>query len=154
MSTPCSRPHRRPASSVSSAPPKPGARAAPPRRRCCFAGGFLGQPCPPHSWRRSVKASRCAGWRRRLLNAMTAGQSEREPRDVRFGTTRGSLSTFLLSRSWRYRLAELNNHLTNQTDVLTVPLPERLWFLYPVLRLPLWAWRHCSQTRQYKDLSA
>jgi Uncharacterised nucleotidyltransferase len=76
------------------------------------------------------------------LNAMTAAQSEREPRDARFGTTRGSLSTFLLSRNWRYRLIELKNHLINQTDVLTVPLPEQLWFLYPVLRIPLWAWRH------------
>jgi hypothetical protein len=76
------------------------------------------------------------------LKAMSAGQGELEPRRARFGTTRGSLSTFLLSRSWRYRLAELSIHLTNQTDVLTVPLPERLRFLYPVLRLPLWVWRH------------
>jgi hypothetical protein len=82
------------------------------------------------------------------LNAMTVGQGEREPRDVHFGTTRGSLSTFFLGRSWRYRLTELNNHLTNQTDILNVPLPERLWFLYPVLRLPLWAWRHCGPTRK------
>jgi hypothetical protein len=81
------------------------------------------------------------------MNAMTTGQSECEPRDLRFGTTRGSLSTFLLSRSWRYRLAELNTHLTNQTDVLTLHLPERLRFLYPIMRLPLWAWRHCSPTR-------
>jgi hypothetical protein len=83
------------------------------------------------------------------LSAMTAGQGERQPHEVRFGTTRGSLSTFLVSRSWRYRLAELNNHLTNQTDVLTVPLPEWLRFLYPILRLPLWAWRHCRPTRYY-----
>jgi hypothetical protein len=88
------------------------------------------------------------------LNAMTAGQSEREPHKMRFGTTRGSLSTFLLNRSWRYRFVELNNHLTNQADVLAVPLPKRLWFLYPVLRLPLWAWRHCSPSRYYRDLSA
>jgi Uncharacterised nucleotidyltransferase len=87
------------------------------------------------------------------LSAMTAGQSEREPHELRFGTTRGSLSTFLVSRSWRYRLAELNNHLTSQTDVLTVPLPEWLWFLYPILRLPLWVWRHCRPTRYYKDPS-
>jgi hypothetical protein len=80
------------------------------------------------------------------VNAMTSGQSEHEPRNMRFGTTRGSLSTFLLNRNWRYRLAELNNHLTNQNDVLTVPLPEWLWFLYPVLRLPLWAWRHSRRT--------
>jgi hypothetical protein len=76
------------------------------------------------------------------LNAMTSGQGERDPHDARFGTTRGSLSTFFLGRTWRYWLAELNNHLTSQTDVLAVPLPERLRFLYPVLRLPLWAWRH------------
>ena len=79
------------------------------------------------------------------LNAMTTGQGEREPREERFGTTRGSLSTFLLNRSWRYWLAELSVHLNNQTDVLTVPLPERLRFLYPMLRLPLWVWRHTVQ---------
>jgi hypothetical protein len=38
------------------------------------------------------------------LNAMTIGHGERDPHEVRFGTTRGSLSTFLLSRSWRYRV--------------------------------------------------
>ena len=53
--------------------------------------------------------------------------------------------SFLLGRSWRYWLAELKNHLTNQADVLAVPLPERLRFLYPVLRLPLWAWRHAHK---------
>jgi hypothetical protein len=76
------------------------------------------------------------------LNAMTTGQDEHDPHDVRFGTTRGSLSTFLLNRSWRYQLAELGIHMTNPTDVLTIPLPQPLQFLYPVLRLPLWAWRH------------
>ncbi len=76
------------------------------------------------------------------LNAMTTGQGEQDPHEVRFGTTRGSLSTFLLNHSWRYRLAELGIHLTNPTDVLNVPLPPPLQFLYPVLRLPLWAWRH------------
>jgi hypothetical protein len=79
------------------------------------------------------------------LNALTRGQGEDDPHDVRFGTTRGSLSSFLLSRNWCYRLTELNNHLANQTDMLTVPLPERLRFLYPTLRLPLWAWRHAKR---------
>jgi hypothetical protein len=76
------------------------------------------------------------------LNAINAGQGEREPREERFGTTRSSLSTALLSPSWKYKLAELGRQLTNPTDVLTVPLPQRLRFLYPVLRLPLWVWRH------------
>jgi hypothetical protein len=52
---------------------------------------------------------------------MTAGQGELEPQ-----MCVGGLSTFLLRRSW---LAELNLHLTNQSDVLTMPLPERLRLL-------------------------
>jgi hypothetical protein len=80
------------------------------------------------------------------LKAMITGQGETEPREKRFGTTRGSLSTLLLCRNWRYRLSELGIHLTNQTDVLTVPLPERLRFLYPILRLPLWVWRHARRS--------
>ena len=78
---------------------------------------------------------------------MTAGHGEREPREVRFGTTRGSLSALLLGQSWRYRLVELRNLLTNETDVLAVPLPERLRFLYPIMRLPLWVWRHASRRK-------
>jgi hypothetical protein len=85
------------------------------------------------------------------LRAMTAGQGELEPREVRFGTTRGSLSTFLLQRSWRYRLAELSLQLTNQTDMLTMPLPERLRFLYPILRLPLWVWRHATRSHARQE---
>jgi len=76
------------------------------------------------------------------LDAVTTGQGEHDPHELRFGTTCGSLSTVLLSHDWRYWLAELRVHLTNQTDILTVPLPESLRFLYPILRLPLWCWRH------------
>jgi hypothetical protein len=76
------------------------------------------------------------------LKAMSTGEGEHDPHDVRFGTTRGSFSTFLLNPSWRYRFAELGIHLTNPIDVLTIPLPQPLQFLYPILRLPLWFWRH------------
>jgi hypothetical protein len=88
------------------------------------------------------------------LKTMTIGQGEHDPHDVPFGTTRGSISTFLLSRSWRYKLAELGIQLTNPTDVLTLPLPRPMRFLYPVLRLPLWTWRHTirhNRRRQNTD---
>jgi hypothetical protein len=75
------------------------------------------------------------------LNAITGGNNEIEPRDILFGTTRGSLSCFLLSRKWRYRLAELKIQTICQTDILTMPLPKRLQFFYPLLRAPLWLWR-------------
>ena len=79
------------------------------------------------------------------LNAMTKGQGECDPHETRFGTTRGSLSTVLLSRNWHYRLAELGIQLTSPTDILTLPLPHPLRFLYPVLRIPFWVWRHTVQ---------
>jgi hypothetical protein len=79
------------------------------------------------------------------VRAMTCGQGELEPHEARFGTTRGSLSTILLKRSWRYRLSELNTHLTTETDILAMPLLARTRLLYPILRLPLWAWRHAAK---------
>jgi hypothetical protein len=52
-----------------------------------------------------------------------------------------------MSRSWRYRLAELKIHLVSQTDLLPLPLPGELRFLCPLLRLPLWPWRHAAKRR-------
>jgi Uncharacterised nucleotidyltransferase len=115
-------------------------RAAAQALRLCRR--LLATPLPDRLMATLAKSATVRWLEATALNAMTTGQGELQPREERFGTTRGSLSTFLLSRSWRFRLAELNIHLTNQTDVLTVPLPERLRFLYPVLRLPLWVWRH------------
>jgi hypothetical protein len=106
---------------------------------------LLGAPLPDRLMATLTKGATVRWLEATALRAMTAGQGELEPRQVRFGTTRGSLSTFLLRRSWRYRLAELRLQLTNQTDVLTMPLPERLRFLYPVLRLPLWGWRQATK---------
>jgi Uncharacterised nucleotidyltransferase len=76
------------------------------------------------------------------LQTMIAGKSEIERQEIPFGTTRGNFACFLLRRNWRFRLAEAKINVTCQTDVLTVPLPARLHFLYPFLRLPLWLWRH------------
>jgi hypothetical protein len=87
------------------------------------------------------------------LNAMTTGEGEHTPHEVRFGTTRGSLSTILLNRTWRYQLAELGIQLTNPTDVLALPLPQPLKFLYPVLRLPLWVWRHVIRHNARRRMS-
>jgi hypothetical protein len=89
------------------------------------------------------KASATLRWlETTALKAMSAGNGELEPRQVLFGTTRGSLSCFLLRTDWRYWLAEVKIHLICQADVLTLALPKPLQPLYPVLRLPLWLWRH------------
>jgi hypothetical protein len=46
----------------------------------------------------------------------------------------GSLSAFLSRRCWRYWLAEIGILLKNPADVVTLPLPRSLRFLYPVVR--------------------
>jgi hypothetical protein len=104
---------------------------------------LLQTPLPPSLTAMLNKSARACCWLK--ATALDAITSEDDPHEVRFGTTRGSLSTVLLSRSWQYKLAELGVQLINQADVLTLPLPQSLRFLYPVLRLPLWAWRHTIQ---------
>jgi hypothetical protein len=91
----------------------------------------------------TFRASRTLRWlESTAVSAMTAGKGEIEPKDISFGTTRGSLSCFLLREDWRYWLAELKLHSVCEADVLTVSLPGSLQFLYPLLRGPLWLWRH------------
>jgi hypothetical protein len=106
---------------------------------------LLGTPLPDQLMATLAKSATVRWLEATALNAMTTGQGEREPHERRFGTTRGSLSTILLSRSWRYALSELGAQLTNPTDVLMLSLPRQLRFLYPLLRIPLWVWRHTIQ---------
>ena len=97
----------------------------------------------PNQLLASFRAKPTVRWlERTALNAMTAGNSEIEPRDMLFGTTGSSLSAFLLGHNWRYYLAELKIHATCEADILAISLPNQFQFLYPMLRLPLWLWRH------------
>jgi hypothetical protein len=115
---------------------------------------LLGTPLPDRLLDPLTKRATARLLEATALSAITGAQSEREPRDERFGTTRGSLSTFLLCEGWRYRLAEWKIHMTSQTDVLAVPLPQRLSFLYPLLRLPLWAHRHATKYPANRERNA
>jgi hypothetical protein len=98
-------------------------------------------------------SSRKARWlQQTAIKAMTIGGAERDPHEQRFGTTQGSLAAFLLGESWPYRWAELRHLLTNEADVLSVPLPERLRFLYPIMRVPLWAWRQATRSKAKRSV--
>jgi hypothetical protein len=107
---------------------------------------ILGTPLPARLMTELDQGTRVRWLQATAVDAMTAGSGERGLHDVPFGTTRGSLSAFLLRQNWRYCLAELRNLVINQNDVLEVPLPKGLWFLYPILRLPLWIRRHAKQS--------
>jgi hypothetical protein len=77
---------------------------------------------------------------RRLVDmacsAMTAGNSVTEPTDLRFGNARINLSLYLLSSNPRYLWRELHYQLL--LPIGREKLPERIRFLFPLLRLPLW----------------
>jgi hypothetical protein len=51
---------------------------------------------------------------------------------------------FLLGRGFAFFFAQCRIAAVGILDVIALPLPPRLHFLYPVLRLPLWVWRRTA----------
>lgn len=81
-------------------------------------------------------------WLERVaLKMMTRRNAEVESRTMAFGNFPVLVSHFLLGRGWRYFWAESRLKLTNLQDMARFPLPRALWFLYPILRLPLFVMR-------------
>jgi Uncharacterised nucleotidyltransferase len=89
-----------------------------------------------------AKLTRDGSVRRLERMALSAITADLVPTEQLFGTTWNNFSLFLLRPEGRYWLAELEDHLISPVDILTLPLPPQLRGLYPVLRLPLWFWRH------------
>lgn len=58
------------------------------------------------------------------------------------GKTRRALMQFSLGHGWGYFFAQCRIVCTGHADVIRFPLPPFLYFLYPLLRLPSWVWRH------------
>jgi hypothetical protein len=51
---------------------------------------------------------------------------------------------FLLGRGWAFYAAQGRTAAVGIIDVISLPLPPYLHFLYPLLRLPLWLWRRAA----------
>jgi hypothetical protein len=51
---------------------------------------------------------------------------------------------FLLGRGWAFFAAQCRTASVGIIDVISLPLPAYLHFLYPLLRLPLWLWRRAA----------
>jgi hypothetical protein len=75
------------------------------------------------------------------LEIMIGPRPEVDMHDRAFGTTRVAVMQFYLGRGWRYFFAQCRVLAILAGDVAEFPLPAPLHFLYPLLRLPLWAWR-------------
>jgi hypothetical protein len=48
---------------------------------------------------------------------------------------------FLLGRGFRFYLTQCRLALVGVADIVRLPLPRPLHFIYPLVRLPLWLWR-------------
>lgn len=75
------------------------------------------------------------------LSALTYGDGAREFANYSVPGIRVRLSQLEVAPGWRYRAAELAFMWRSPIDRLALPLPRRWWFLYHVLRIPLWAGR-------------
>jgi hypothetical protein len=73
--------------------------------------------------------------------AMTAPQAETETDGGFLGVMRAVRTQFLLGQGWDFFLAQCRVQSVKALDVVDLPLPPPLRFLYPLLRLPLWLWR-------------
>jgi hypothetical protein len=54
---------------------------------------------------------------------------------------------FLLGQGWTFFAAQCRIASIGIIDVISLPLPPYLHFLYPLLRLPLWLWRRAAASR-------
>jgi hypothetical protein len=54
---------------------------------------------------------------------------------------------FLLGQGWAFFAAQCRIASIGIIDVISLPLPPYLHFLYPLLRLPLWLWRRATASR-------
>jgi hypothetical protein len=57
---------------------------------------------------------------------------------------------FLLGQGWAFFAAQCRIASIGIIDVISLPLPPYLHFLYPLLRLPLWLWRRATASRPPK----
>jgi hypothetical protein len=57
---------------------------------------------------------------------------------------RGFWTQFLLGQGWAFFAAQCRTASVGILDVISLPLPPYLHFLYPLLRLPLWLWRRAA----------
>lgn len=71
----------------------------------------------------------------------------RLPSQAPLRTGKIELAHLLLTDDWRIRREEILAWLIDWTLVFSLKLPRGLWFLYPVLRGPLWLWRQANRMR-------
>jgi len=81
----------------------------------------------------------------RLVTIAWRAMIERQLPDASMrAVSAGVLRQFLLGRGWRFVAAQCRTASVGTLGIMTLPLPERLHWLYPVLQPPLWLWRRAA----------
>ena len=70
------------------------------------------------------------------------------------GAMRVLFAQFLLGKGWAFLAAQYRAESVRTLDVVELPLPPALQFLYPVLRLLLWLWRRAMFVAKSAAISA
>lgn len=78
--------------------------------------------------------------------AMTTMTAPQIKNDSLRAVSRGLYRQFQLGCGWRFLVAQCRAASVGIFDVVALPLPPGLGFLYPVVRLPLWLWRRTAST--------
>jgi hypothetical protein len=75
------------------------------------------------------------------MTALTAPQGGSDLGPGIRGVARELRNQFLLGRGLRFYAAQTRLILIGAADIVQLPLPRPLHFIYPLVRLPLWLWR-------------
>jgi hypothetical protein len=93
---------------------------------------------------------------RRLKNLVTMAMSAMARADPVLdhgivAVVRGVFAQFLLGRGTAFFVEQCRAASVNLGDVIRLPLPWALWFLYPLLRLPLWLARRARLALRFSQ---
>lgn len=84
----------------------------------------------------TIQILQCVG-----LATLVSEVGENEAEGQTLSNWRILLLLFFIGRGWRYRIEELARYLVSPEDVLMIPLPRWLGWVYVALRIPFWIWR-------------
>ncbi|MBS0246346.1 MAG: nucleotidyltransferase family protein [Proteobacteria bacterium] len=109
---------------------------------------------PPPAIAPAIAQGRAAKWAVALaLNMMNGGGNEVGEHERRFHSKRVALMQVLLGTNLRHYARVARDLSFNIDDMLAAPLPGPLHVVYPLVRLPLWAWRRLAVSPKRKSRS-
>jgi Uncharacterised nucleotidyltransferase len=99
----------------------------------------------PSAIAREIHADkRCERLASLAMAEMTAAHTAADRDRGIAGVVRVVRGQFLLGRGWAFYLAQCRLASAGVANVVRLPLPRPLHFVYPFLRLPLWLWRRIA----------